>query len=135
MTASCEGKNSEVRVLAGLSARGFEEFRRDLRYWTVPAVHLIVELLHFAIGELAGEFGERGFEAGDGAQAIGAGGDADFIGWKGVPVVGQDLQVEAGEQTVGRVGGDDIHLLLLQRLDRKSTRLNSSHIPLSRMPF
>src|SRR5690242_21447625 len=87
-------KNSKVRGRADLSSRGFEEFRRDLRYWTVPAVHLIVELLHFAIGELAGEFGERGFEAGDGAQAIGAGGDADFVGRKGVPVVGQDLRSE-----------------------------------------
>ena len=47
---------------------------------------------------------------------------------KGKPVEGRDEKIAKPERLHGR------HVLNRYEEDRKSTRLNSSHIPLSRMP-
>ena len=44
------------------------------------------------------------------------------------------LLVKGGDSGTAIVPGKPDESVLLQRVDRKSTRLNSSHIPLSRMP-
>ena len=53
---------------------------------------------------------------------------AEWIAW---------LKANPGKGTVGSVGvggPTDVAAVFFQKQDRKSTRLNSSHIPLSRMP-
>src|ERR1041385_3191041 len=71
-----------------------QEFRGNLRNRAMLAVHLIIELLHALVGELAGQLQQRFAHPGCVLQAPLVRGDRNLVGRERVLIVLQNFQVE-----------------------------------------
>src|SRR6476661_9107541 len=83
-------------------------------------VDCVIELAHVIVGNLSSKFIQRLFHFWMTHQSLLTNDGDCFIGWKIVTVVFENKEIERRNEPVGRVSGDQVHLLIFESASEKA---------------
>ncbi len=82
----------------------------DFGHAALLTVNFVIELAHLCGREHVAEALENGAQSGRALERVAADEDDGFVGRKVLAVVCELEEIEGGDESVGRIAGDDVHM-------------------------